>query len=60
MLVVKFKNTADLAPDKAKYDAFMKEWGEQRDKETTEFAQKTYPKMREITGDYLMREITLK
>jgi len=60
ILTVKFKNTAELGPNKARYDAFMKEWGEQRNKETTEFAQKNYPAMREITGMYLMREITLK
>ena len=33
MLVVKFKNTADMAPNKAKYEAFVKEWGEARQKE---------------------------
>ncbi len=60
ILTVKFKNTAELGPNKARYDAFMKEWGEKRNKETTEFAQKNYPAMREITGMYLMREITLK
>ncbi|MGE5814211.1 MAG: hypothetical protein ACM36C_06975 [Acidobacteriota bacterium] len=60
MLIVKFKNTADLGPSKARYDAFMKEWGEARDKETTEFAQKNYPAMRKITGQYLMREVTMK
>lgn len=60
MLVVKYKNTADLAPSKARYDAFMKEWGEARDKETTEYAQKNYPAMRKIVGEYLMREITIK
>jgi hypothetical protein len=38
----------------------MEEWGEARDKETTEFAQKNYPAMRKITGQYLMREVTLK
>ena len=27
MLVVKFKNTADMASNKAKYQAFMKEHG---------------------------------
>jgi len=37
-----------------------KEWGEARNKETTEFAQKNYPAMREITGQYLMREVTMK
>jgi hypothetical protein len=60
LLIVKFSNTADLAPNKARYDAFMKEWGEARSKESTEYAQKNYPGMRTLTGQYLLREITLK
>jgi hypothetical protein len=60
LLVVIFKNSADLAPNKARYEAFMKEWGEARNKETTEFAQKNYPAMRQLTGQYWMREIMLK
>ena len=60
LLIVKFANTSDLAPNKARYDAFMKEFGEARSQESTEYAQKNYPAMRELTGQYLMREITLK
>ena len=60
LLVVKFANTSDLAPNRERYDAFMKEMGEARSKETTEYSQKNYPGMRTITGEYLMREITLK
>ncbi len=59
LLVVKFKNTEMLAPNKARYDAFMKEWGEERNKKTTDTAQREYPAMRDITGQYNMREITL-
>lgn len=60
LLVVKFANTTDLAPNKERYEAFIKEFGEARNKETTEYAQKNYPGMRKLTGQYLMREITLK
>jgi hypothetical protein len=60
LLVVKFKNNEMLAPNKARYDAFMKEWGVDRDKQTTDTAQHVYPAMRDITGEYNMREITLK
>ena len=60
MLVVKFKNNEMLAPNKARYEAFMKEWGEERNKKTTDIAQHAYPAMRDITGDYNMREITIK
>jgi hypothetical protein len=37
----------------------MKEWGEERNKKTTDTAQHAYPTMRDITGEYHMREITL-
>ena len=60
LLIVKFANTADLAPNKERYDAFMKAFGEAKSKETTEYAQKNYPAMRDLTGQYYMREITLK
>jgi hypothetical protein len=60
LLIVKFAKTDDLAPNKARYDAFMKEFGKPRSDETTQFAQKNYPAMREITGQYLFRKITVK
>jgi hypothetical protein len=60
MLVVKFKNDEALAPNKARYDAFMAKWGEARNKETNQIAQRDYPAMRVITGEYRLREITLK
>jgi hypothetical protein len=60
LLIVKFANTADLAPNKEQYEAFMEKFGEERIKETTEYAQKNYPPMRELTGQYYFREITLK
>ena len=59
MLVVEFEKTADLGPNKANYEAFMKEFTKKRSDETSEFAQKNYPAMRKITGDYLFREIKL-
>jgi hypothetical protein len=60
LLVAKFKNNEALAPNKARYDAFMAKWGAERNKETNEIAQKNYPAMRDITGEYLFREVTLK
>jgi hypothetical protein len=60
LLLVKFKNSAELAPNKAKYDAFMKEWGEARQKDAKELQQKVYPNIRKITGQYDFREVTLK
>ena len=58
LLIVKFKNNEALAPNKARYDAFMKEWGEERNKKTIDTAQHAYPAMRDITGEYNVREIT--
>ncbi len=60
LLIVKFANTSDLAPNKERYDAFIKAWGKANMDASTEYAQKNYPAMRELTGEYLMREITLK
>ncbi len=60
LLIVKFAKTTDLAPNKARYDAFMKEFTKAKADETTAKAQKDYPAMRQITGEYLFREITLK
>lgn len=60
LLVVKFANTEDLAPNKAEYDRFMEAFTQEQSDRTTEYAQKNYPGMREITGQYLLREITVK
>src|SRR5215203_550216 len=55
LLVVKFKNSADLVPNKARYDAFMKEIGKEKSDALDKQAQKDYPAMREITGQYNLR-----
>ena len=60
MLVVKFANTSDLAPNKARYEEFMKAYTKAESDKSTDYAQKNYPAMREITGDYLFREIVFK
>jgi hypothetical protein len=60
MLVVKFSKTEDLAPNKDEYKKFMAKFTKKLDEETTEYSQKNYPVIREITGEYLMREITIK
>ena len=59
ILVVKFSDSSQLEPNKAEYDRFMKAWGEANEQRTREIT-KNYPAMREITGEYLLREITLK
>lgn len=60
LLVVKYKNAEAAAPNKARYDALMQKVGAERMKQTTEMAQKDYPAMRDIVGEYAVREITLK
>ena len=58
MLVANFANTSDLAPNKARYDAFMKAWGTQNEAATRTTTTTVYPNLREITGEYLLREVT--
>lgn len=60
MLVVKFANTEALAPNKANYEAFMAKFTQAESDRTSEYAQKNYPAMRDITGEYQMRLITVK
>jgi len=59
ILVVRMKDAADLQPNKENYDAFMKKWGEENQKLSDKIVV-TYPDIRTITGEYLMREITFK
>ena len=60
ILVVKFANTSDLAPNREAYDAFMAKYTKEVADAATEYSQKNYPAMRELTGQYQMREITIK
>ena len=59
VLGVDHKNSASLQPAKAKYEAFMKKWGEENQKKSDEVVL-TYPDIREITGQYMMRFVTFK
>ncbi|MGI9249168.1 MAG: hypothetical protein ACR2QI_09140 [Woeseiaceae bacterium] len=60
VLGVDFKNSASALPaDKAQYEAFMKKWGEENRKKSDQIVL-TYPDIREITGEYMMRTITFK
>jgi hypothetical protein len=59
ILVVRMANIGDMQPDKAEYDAFMKKWGEENQKKSDKVVM-TYPNIRTITGEYLIREITFK
>ena len=58
MLVTTFANTTDLAPNRARYEAFMKAWGSANEAPTRTTTTTVYPNIRTITGEYLMREVT--
>lgn len=59
ILVTTSENAAALQPSKDRYDAFMKKWSEESQKKSDEVV-KTYPNIRNITGEYMMREVTFK
>ena len=59
VLVVRVNSAADLEPSKERYDAFMKAWGEANEKLVEEKV-KSYPDIRQITGEYRLREVTFK
>ena len=59
VLMVLFENAADMEPNKKKYDAFMKKWGEKNQKKSEKISAK-YPEVRTLTGEYRMRELILK
>ena len=59
ILVVTMKDASALQPSKDRDDAFMKKWGEENQKKSDQVV-KSYPDIRTITGEYLMREVTFK
>ncbi len=59
VLVTNFKDASALQPSKDLYDAFMKEWSDANQAVSDEIVP-TYPDIRTITGEYLVREIKLK
>lgn len=58
VLVAEFANTSDLAPNRARYDAFMKAWGTANEAASRTTSTTVYPNLRTITGEYMMREVT--
>jgi len=56
---VRMKDAADMQPNQEDYDAFMKKWSEAAQKQSDKLVM-SYPDIRTITGEYLMREITFK
>lgn len=58
-LVSVYGSADDLVPNKARYDAFMTAWGAEREARNNELV-KDYPSMRDITGEYRLRQIIFK
>ena len=59
ILVVNMKDASALQPPKERYEAFMKAWGEEN-QAMNEKIVPTYPGIRTIVGEYLVREVTFK
>jgi hypothetical protein len=59
MLVIKYPNTAAMAPSQARYNEFMEAWGQENMDASNEKVLELYNEIREIQGEYMLREITL-
>ena len=59
VLVTNFKDASSLQPNKGDADAFNEAWGDENQAINDEIVP-TYPDIRTISGEYLMREITIK
>ena len=59
ILVVTFSGSADLQPSKEDYDAFMAKWAADNEERSDELVQQ-YPDIRTISGEYLVRKVTIK
>lgn len=59
LLVVTLGSADQLQPSADKFNAFMKAWGDEN-KDKSDAVVQTYPDIREITGEYLVRKITVK
>lgn len=60
LLVIKFPSTEMMAPSRERYDAFMEAWGNENMEASNEKVLELYNEIREIQGDYMLREITIK
>lgn len=60
LLVIKFGKTSDLTPSRERYLAFMQEYGEQNQDRDQTVVRDVYNKIRKLTGQYKVREITFK
>lgn len=57
VLTVTMKDAAAMQPSQERYEAFMAKWSEESQKQSDKVVM-TYPDIRTITGEYLLREVT--
>lgn len=60
LLVIKFPSTEMMGPSRERYNAMMEAWGEANMDSSNETVRDLYNEIREIMGEYMVREITLK
>ena len=60
LLVMKFPSTEMTGPSRERYNAFMEAWGKENQDASNEKVLELYNEIREIQGEYMLREITIK
>jgi len=60
LLVIKFPSTEVMGPSRERYNKFMEAWGSENMDASNETVLELYNEIREIQGEYMLREITLK
>ena len=60
LLVMKFPSTEMTGPSRERYNKFMEAWGKENQEASNEKVLELYNEIREIQGEYLLREITIK
>jgi len=60
LLVIKYPSTEMIAPSRERYNAFMEAWGNENMDSSNEKVLELYNQIREIQGEYVLREITIK
>ncbi|MGM0658821.1 MAG: hypothetical protein ACQET0_09625 [Pseudomonadota bacterium] len=60
LLVMKFPSTEMIGPSRERYNAFMEAWGDENMDASNEKVLDLYNEIREIQGEYMLREIAIK
>ena len=60
VLVIEMESTADLAPNRKRYEDFLEAYGQANIDKGNETVLELYNKIRRIKGTYLLREIDVK